>query len=236
MSYCPPAEVISAALIHAAEQAPREACGVVASGRYWPLANLASEPDRFVMDMKGFVRVAREQPIEAVVHSHVNDTAKPSDLDRANCEKIRLPSVIVSWPAGGHVVIMPSGYRAPLIGRQWGFGSHDCFSLVRDALAEISGISIPDCERGWRFWERGEDLISEGFAGAGFRLLGAGSAPKTCDVFAMQIRAHVPNHLALFLEPDLILHHAEGQLSRRDTYTPGWQALTAKHFRHEALA
>lgn len=234
MTYQPPKDAVAAAYAYAGQCAPLEACGVIADGMFRPIANLATELDRFVMDVRGFIAISRQHKVEAVVHSHVNFPAIPSHLDLATCEKVRLPYVTLGWPAGDVNVIEPSGWKAPLEGRTWGFGTLDCFAVVRDGLAEHAGIHIPDFDRSWEFWTRGEDIITAGFAKAGFTLLADGMTPRHCDVFAMRVRSRIPNHLALFLEPDQMLHHVEGQLSRRELYSPAAQQLTAMHFRHGA--
>ena len=40
----------------------------------------------------------------------------------------------------------PSGYKAPLVGREYVFGIHDCWSLMRDYFETIN-IKLRDWER-----------------------------------------------------------------------------------------
>jgi proteasome lid subunit RPN8/RPN11 len=233
----PGAAEIAAALRHAGECAPAECCGVIAGGIYVPLVNLATQYDSFVMDMRGYMDIARRETIAAIVHSHVNCPPDPSEADRAMCEKLGIPWLIVSWPSGRYAVLSPSGWRAPLIGRQWVWKCQDCLSLVRDALWANAGLSIPDFERDWNWWKDGGDLIAWHFREAGFIELPAGTPPQHCDVFGMQMPGSpVVNHLALFLAPDLILHQLMGQLSRRQLYDGFFQKATRLHLRHEAMA
>ena len=236
MTWRPDPGHIDAALHHAAATQPLECCGVIAGGRYWPLENHATDHDSFNMDMRGYVAIARRETIQAIVHSHINQSPHPSEADRAMCEKLGLPWLIVSWPSGDHAVVSPSGWRAPLIGRQWVWNSQDCLSLVRDALWAKAGLSIPDFDRDWNWWKDGDDLIQWHFRDAGFLVMPVGTPPKHCDVFGMQIGAPVVNHLALFLEPDRILHQLMGRLSQRQLYDGFFQKATRLHLRHEALA
>ena len=127
MSFHPTPEQIKAAIEHAEACQPLESCGVVAGGKFVPIANKATRYDTFVMDMQEYVKVSRKQKIEAIVHSHVYAMPTASDADRAMCEATGKPWLIVSWPLGTHAVIEPSGWRAPLIGRKWAWGTHDCF-------------------------------------------------------------------------------------------------------------
>lgn len=237
MSWRPDPEHVAAALEHATLHAPRETCGVIAGGKFCPIANRATEHDSFVMDMRAYVGIASAYRIEAIVHSHVGWTPHPSDADRAMCEKLGLPWLIVSVPSGAWTVVEPSGWTAPLVGRSWVWGCQDCLAVVRDGLRQIAGIEVPDFERGWEFWKGGADLIADQYAGTGFRALPAGTPPRHCDVFGIQMPGSpVVNHLALFLEPDLILHQLVGRPSRRELYDGRWQGLTRLHLRHGGAA
>lgn len=217
---------------HAREEAPREACGVVAGGRYHRLANLSREDDHFEMDMRGFCRIASKTPVEAICHSHVGHGPAPSDLDRQGCEASRLPWLILSWPSGDIAELQPCGWRDPFVGRPWAWGSSDCFSLVRDAFRHHAGISIPDVPRRWGFWHQ-HDLIGEQFAACGFREVE--DELQHLDVLAMTVGAERPNHLALYLAPGSILHQLIHQPSVRSPYTGTLKRLTVARFRHEAL-
>ena len=233
----PPVDALAAAFAHAGRCAPAEACGVIAAGGFVPIANRATDYDRFVMDWREYAAVAGAHKIEAIAHSHVEQPPLPSETDHAFCEKLGLPWLILAWPSRRFTVIEPQGATAPLIGRPWVWGTQDCFGLVRDAFRAYTGILIPDFCRDWAFWQNGEDLIGAHCAEAGFLALPPATPPRHCDVLAMQVNASpVANHLALFLAPDLILHHLIGRLSRRQPYDGFFQRKTVRHFRHERLA
>lgn len=229
-----PSEVHLAAIFDwAAKCAPQEACGVIANNRFLPISNKATDFDSFIFDAREYIAISRDHEIEAIVHSHVGWTPHPSDADRAMCEKLALPWLIVSVPSGAWAVVEPSGWQAPLVGRSWVWGCQDCLAVVRDGLKQLAGIEVPDFERGWEFWKGGADLIAEQYAGTGFRALPAGTPPRHCDVFGIQMPSSpVINHLALFLDPDLILHQLVGRPSRREFYDGRWQGLTRLHLRH----
>jgi proteasome lid subunit RPN8/RPN11 len=233
MSWRPTPDHVVDALAHARRAAPAECCGAIAGGFYRPLANLATEHDSFVMDMRGFIAATRQHRAEAIVHSHVDHLPTPSEADRAMCEKLGLPWLIVSHPSGTWTVIEPCGWKAPLVGRQWAWGTQDCFGIVRDGLKTFAGIAIPDFGHDWNFWKEGGDPVGAHFAEAGFRVLPPGTPPRHCDVLGMKMPGSpVVSHLALFLEPDIILHQMAGRLSRRDLFDGLFQKLTFRHFRH----
>jgi proteasome lid subunit RPN8/RPN11 len=232
----PSAAILDAALAHAAACAPLESCGViVADGSFVPVGNLATERGTFIMDRLAFCRIDVERKVAAIVHSHVAYPAVASDTDRAMCEKSGLPWVIVSWPDGHWCAIEPEGWKAPLVGREWVWGSQDCYGLMRDAMQSYTGILIPDYDRDWLFWRRGENIIADQFHEAGWQPLPIGSAPRQCDVFGMAFGGEVINHLAMYLEPGLILHQLYRRLSVRELYGDAWLDRTRLHLRHERL-
>lgn len=234
MSWVPTREQIDDALAHAELCQPLESCGLIADGRYYALTNTATEFDAFVMDSRGYAQIAKSMNVEAIVHSHVWLPPTPSDGDRAMCEKLGKPWLIVSWPTGKIDVLEPSGYIAPLEGREWAWGSNDCFGLIRDAFYTETGIWLKDYNRDWLWWKNGEDLIAAQFHEAGFRRMPQGSDPKHCDIFGMQLHSRVVNHLGIFFEPDIILHQLMGQNSTKEVYGGVYLKATVLHLRHQS--
>jgi proteasome lid subunit RPN8/RPN11 len=232
----PDAATITAALEHAAACQPMESCGViVADGAFLPVPNLANEHGHFIMDRRAFCHINISRKVTAIVHSHVAYPAVAGETDRVMCEKSGLPWIIVSWPDGHWCSIEPEGFEAPLVGREWAWGSNDCFGLMRDALKAFTGIVVPDYDRDWMFWRDGGNDIVEKFASTGYVAMPKGTKPRQCDVFAMAFRGDVVNHLAMFLEPDKILHQLYRQLSVRELYGGVWLERTRLHLRHERL-
>lgn len=219
---------------HAQKEFPRESCGlvVIASGLelYIPCRNLAERLSDFIMDPEDYARAEDMGDVVGVVHSHPNVSSKPSQADLVACEKSGLPWHIVSVPGGIWETITPAGYRAPYIGRQFAHGILDCYTLVRDWFAGERGITLPDFDRSEEWWNRGQSLYMENFRKAGFEIADDGLLPG--DVILMQIRSKVPNHAAVYLGNDVILHHLQGRLSCRDVYGGYWRKNTFLIIRH----
>ena len=220
---------------HALREMPRESCGllIIRKGRqqYVPCRNMAVGTDQFVIHPEDYAGAEDQGQIVGVVHSHPNLPATPSQADCVSCEATGLPWAIVSVPSGEWCELKPSGYVAPLVGRQWSHGVLDCYSLVRDYFRQVRGVELPDFTRHDEWWKRGENLYLENFAAAGFRAIDAASAVEG-DCFLMQVASSVPNHAGVYLGEGLILHHVQGRLSSRDVYGGYWQKITTQVLRH----
>lgn len=237
MRWAPSQAILDAALAHAERDQPRECCGLVIDGAYRPMRNVSPEPTgAFLIDSRDMLDVLQAGGVEAVVHSHVFLPPLASEADRTACEASGLPWLIVSWPNLTHAVIEPSGFRAPLIGRMWAWRVHDCYALVRDGLSDYAGIVLPDIDRQWEFWNQPDrDFVREMFPPLGFVELPPEAPLQQCDFLVMKIHAKHPNHLAMFLAPDRILHQMSRRYSVVEMYGGVYQQLTALRLRHRYL-
>lgn len=228
-------ETIEAIRAHAAEAYPRESCGLVlivkGRERYFPCTNAAQGTEHFVLPAEEYAAAEEMGEIIAVVHSHPDAPARPSQADLVSCEASGLPWHIVrvdlidGTPTVGEMATFePSGYKAPLVGRQFSHGVLDCYQLVVDWYAQERGITLPQFCRPDDWWNDGtSDLYNDGFPKAGFVRLPDGAPLEVGDVILMQIRAKngVPNHAGIYLGNDMLLHHMHGRLSSRDIFS-GW--------------
>lgn len=224
---------------HAIAEYPREACGliVIVKGRerYWPCRNLSDRPgEHFRMSHDDYAAAEDAGEVTAVVHSHPDLAATPSDGDRVECEASELPWLIVAVH-GSQVVaraqIEPCGYQAPLVGRAWHHGTLDCWALCRDWYARELAIDLPSPPRADDWWNDGHsDLYAEpSLEAVGFRTIGRQgdlhlSSLQRGDLILMQVRSRnlVPNHAGIYLGDGLMLHHLHGRLSSRDVFGGYW--------------
>lgn len=222
---------------HALREAPREACGVVViingRQRYRPCRNMATEAGaEFVMDP--FDRMAAEDAGEvvAVVHSHPGATSEPSEPDLAGCAADCVPWHIVGLPALDWREITPPGWQAPLVGREFEYGLTDCYTLIRDWYRQELGILLPDFPRREGDFLAGRSLYENGFPLAGFAE--CRTAPQRGDILLMRLGAPVPDHGAVYLGDDTILHHLQDRLSSRDSWDGFLRSRTVKVLRYVA--
>ncbi len=222
---------------HAASENPKESCGLVVvfkgKARYIPCRNTASNPlEQFSIHPDDYLEAEKHGEIVRVVHSHPYLPATPSEADRVGCETFGIPWLIVYHPTGNAVTIVPSGYKAPLIGRTFFHGILDCYSLIEDYYRETLGIALPKFPREPEWWLKGGNLYSEGFQKAGFAEV---DDLVEHDVLLMQIGSPVINHAAVYIGDGKIIQHCAGRLSSRDVYGGAWRRSTIKIVRHRDL-
>lgn len=239
----------------AIESYPHEACGFVISqpGNKMKVVrceNIAEDPRHyFVMNPEDMIKAeALGEPV-AVWHTHVEMKNTASEADMAGCEATELPWFIlairkadeaieeVSWHFSDLNVITPSGFEMPYLERPYVYGVFDCWNLCRDYLRREYGIKtdlLPQC-RIPQWWTTGVDLLGQHYEGQGFVRLPEGAEPKVGDLFFMQFSAKVPNHCAIYIGDDMILHHQQDRLSCRAIYGGSLSKHTTHHLRHKDL-
>lgn len=233
------------AIAHAIRDFPREAVGVVVVERGKPVyiacENTATKPgDEFRMGKTDWARAEARGEIIALIHSHPNAGAAPSDADRAQCEASGVPWWIIAVHDDAGTVSAvdvsrtePCGYEVPLVGRQFHHGVLDCFTLIKDYYDRELGIQIPDFQREDNWWNMGQNLYMDNFEKAGFEI--AAGNPQLHDVILMQIRSPVPNHAGIYLGNTMVLHHMWGRLSSRDVFGGYLREATRLILRHRSL-
>jgi len=213
------------ALAHAQRDDPREACGLVlvVKGRqvYRACRNVSDEPgEMFTIDPDDYRQAEDDGEVLAVVHSHPITPPGPHPDDRAACEASGLPWLIANPKTLAWAEIEPCGYKAPLIGRGWVWGAQDCWTLVRDWYTE-QGTVLPDWPRPARASEFEEAPMLEGlWEEAGFEQIDPADI-REGDAVLMAISNARLNHVGVYVDDQLLLHHLRGRLSSRDLYG-GW--------------
>ncbi|MGU4696866.1 C40 family peptidase [Burkholderia cepacia] len=231
---------------HAVRAYPHECCGLViverGRERYVECSNAATGSDHFVLPADEYAAAEDRGAVVAVVHSHPDSPAEPSEADRVACEASGVAWHVVEVRRGDDGVVRPGaietiepvGFQVPLVGRSFAHGVLDCYTLVRDWYRVEHEIVLPDFPRRDAWWEAGEDLYMQHYHAAGFvALQGMEPVPERGDVILMQVRAPVPNHAGIYLGDGTMLHHLYDKLSSRDVYGGYWREVTRLILRFE---
>lgn len=220
-------QTAAAILAHAAAARPQEACGlIVQAGRkqaYRPCTNAAGQPEvSFEIGADDWLAAEAEGGVLAVVHSHPQGEPFLSGADRQMQTVHGLPWVLC---VSGRLKVF---YPVPhLRGRVFEYGRADCYSLITDAY-HLAGIQLPEVRRGDIDADAEAGLFERLAPGAGFVKVW-GMHPG--DVLITSHGGHA-GHAALYLGRGEMLHHAYGQLSRREPYGSFWQRHTHSIWRH----
>ncbi len=223
---------------HAAEESPKECCGLVAviKGRrkYFPCKNLAVTPEEhFALDPLDYAAVEDQGEIVAVVHSHPVTNHAPSQADRVACEQSGLPWHIINPNTGNWGYCEPEGFELPYVGREFVHGTVDCYSLCRDWYKREWGLELKNYPRRDQWWENGQNLYLDNFEKEGFHRIPASELQRG-DALLMQLSSPVPNHAAIYIGDQQVLHHIQGRLSSRDVFGGYYLKNVACVLRHES--
>lgn len=226
---------------HAREESPKEACGLIVDGKYVRCKNTHGKPEQaFRIDPEDWAAAEDKGTIEAVVHSHPNGSANPSEGDKASCESLGIPWYIVSLPDCVWRHYKPTGLPLPLLGRPFIHGVVDCYTLIRDTLYLMYGVQVMDFER-WDDWwkdEAGSNLYRDNYEKAGFIDPGRGKDdlhPGDMIVMSMGSSPDRPNHAGIYLGNGRFIHHPVGRNSRRDKFAGYWYDIARDIRRHKDL-
>jgi proteasome lid subunit RPN8/RPN11 len=225
---------------HTEDSYPKEACGfIIGVGkkeRYFPANNIAEfAEEHFIIDPVSYADAEDIGAIIGVCHSHPNEGCEPSEADKVACETSNKPWHILSWPGDRLHSWEPSGYEAPIVGRQFSYGVLDCCTLLRDYYKKELNIDFKchSGQDGW--WDKGENRYLDNYKEQGFVQIKDEDDIQKYDIFLIKLVSPVPNHAAVFIGDDKILHHVHGRLSNRELYGGYWRKHTTHHLRHQSL-
>lgn len=225
------------ALAHAKEQDPKESCGLLidkkGKEKYFPCKNLSNWSNQcFIIDPVDYAKAEDSGKILAVIHSHPTTQPVASQADMISCEDSKLPWHIVNPKTEQWGYYEPSGYKPPLIGRHWVWGITDCWSLVRDWYKETKDIVLKDWERPITPEEFIADPMFERCAWrTGFRQLRPEEKLENGDLLFMSILATGLNHVAIFIDGD-VLHHLADRISCKEPYNEWLLKCTGMRLRY----
>lgn len=190
-------------------------------GAYIPCRNIALRDDEFLISPEDWADAEDRGTIEAVVHSHPGqDPPVMGADDLAAQARMKIPWVLLG------ARVSPVG----LVGREFAWGTADCYTLVRDWYRITYGVVLPDWPHEPLFWERGESPFLDHYAEAGFWPVQIQDIVPG-DVVLMKVASDVPNHCAVYLGGGHILHHLMHRRSCVEPLSPWLRRLVGVYRR-----
>ena len=223
------------ALNHAKEQSTKEVCGLISivkgKTRYFPCKNIADDPtDGFCLSPDDWMKAEDAGELVGVFHSHPDCSPEPSKTDLDSCDYLDLPFYIVNPNTKEWHYMEPTGYKQPLIGRVWEWGKSDCWTLVIDYFAE-KGLTV----KNWPRPNKSKDILTNGIferliPKSGFKIVE--DEMKVGDLLLMKFTGPDPDHVAVYIGEQMVIHHLGGRLSSRDLYNEFLINATVKRYRY----
>lgn len=221
---------------HAQQSRPEEACGFVVDGQVWPCKNIHPSPTtNFAIDAAEYARAEEAGHIDAIYHSHVDGMEGFSVHDVQACKASNVPWIVYHAPSANFFIGDPTG-AAPYLGRQWIYGIHDCYALMRDFYRREFGIVLDDFERGNDGeWENSDwTMFIDNYSQQGFVVID--KPARKGDVVVMRMGASSPNHVGVIADNGWEFYqHLTGRLSQKNVYGGYWAKVTAMVWRHRDL-
>lgn len=215
---------------------PSECCGFVVNGDLVPCKNVHDSPlTNFAISAEDYARAEGLGVIEAVYHSHVSELNQFSRHDIQACKQLNIPWIIYHLHSGDFHYGDPTG-KAPYEGREWIYGLHDCYSLVRDFYLREFQIELDDFYRGEdeEWLNSGWSMFTDNYESQGFKEVGR--PDRRGDVLLMQLQSDVPNHTGVMIGGgNRFYQHLSNRLSLSSVYGGYWAKVTVKVLRHKDL-
>lgn len=213
-------------LNHAKQCGEAECCGFVIDNKtYLPCNNISPTPTKtFEISPDDWINAEQKGEITAVVHSHPDGLSILSQADQFYQQQTGL-----DWWLVCDNKIHKFRYIKPLLGREFKHGKTDCLTLVRDAYM-LAGIDLPDYERQDDWWHNGQNLYLDLLPKNNFEQV---EDVQEGDIILVCLGSTTPNHAAIYIGNQFILHHCSNRLSKRDLYDGFWLKYTHSIWRHK---
>ncbi len=234
-------EYLTNFILHANKTPYKECCGIVVENsnnllEYVECINLSDDPNSFIIDPKDYLKATLLGTIKFICHSHLGESANPTEADKYSCNKGKVPWIIFAIKSSTLLTFNPEDFFVPLIGREYSFGTMDCWSLVSDVYnLELNipiGRPIVTSEE---WFEYNNNLFEEHALENGFIKVGFNDTKKYDVVLFKANNSKVPNHSGVLVEDPYFLHHLKGRLSSKDRFNGYWLKCLHAIYRHKEL-
>lgn len=165
--------------------------------------------------------------------------ADSCDLTDEEIEQLDFPVLKIAMPKGLFRMYYPLAMKTdmPWEHRPWYEGYSDCYRLALEYYHKVLGIKVraiitPEKYTSQALTYARTNLFLQNFASCGFEQV---MFPEAGDVMLMKAGVGFndgPDHIAIYLGDDKMLHHNRECLSVIQPYTPKWRLKTVMVLRH----
>lgn len=214
--------------IHAIQQAaiaayPNEMCGIIVNDEFIQLDNV--HPDKAEHFRINPVQLQQYPDYSAIVHSHPYDSSVRLTADIPDKRWLSFKDQ-QGWINSGKVwiVVATDGEHCsdltiadendiqPFEGREFIWGTQDCFTLARDYYKSI-GIIICNHPREWLWWQKDQNMFVDGFKQEGFYQVALEDI-RVNDALLFRVNSNIINHCGVIVGTDKLLHSVYNSVSR----------------------
>ena len=231
---------------HALKESPKECCGLLVNIKgkliYKECKNLAHiKTDQFILNPHDYADIEDKygnEAIEGIVHSHPHTSPIASPADLVCAARTNKHWYIVNPQTNEWYDFFPKEYKQSLIGRPWTWDHTNCWQLIREyfnAELDIQLIDFPKPNTPEEFSKN--PLFEKYFEEAGFKEISQDDSLQKYDCVLMNLSGEVLNHVGVICDDfgNELLHHMQGRLSCKETYTSWFRKITGRIVRYDNL-
>jgi cell wall-associated NlpC family hydrolase len=170
-----------------------------------------------------------------VLYKSDEDIFSISEEERKEMNDLKVPFVTLGSSKDISEVFIPDRFfeNSKLVNRPFLHGMFDCYTLIRDYYRRNFNIILPtNLQRNWEWWTEGSNLYVDNAKKYGFEEV---QDIKIHDVLIMNINSQVPNHGAIYLGDNKILHHIGGRFSTEETLKSSYKHNLAVIYRNKNI-
>lgn len=224
---------------HARSFMHEEVCGFVyqteTEASIYPCTNVTTDPldQAFEIAPDDYIKARDLGRVCGIYHSHVAGAAfSEADLDLAR--EMCLPMYLYVGDTGEWLDYVPPTYHVPAVGQPFAWGFGDCYETARIHYRQNRDIYLSDFDRDESFERAQESLILPHVEAEGFVRVPKHEPILKDDALLFRMpRSPYPNHLAVVVGPNMMLHHRLRQLSMTEPIDGVWLRRLAGVLRYE---
>jgi cell wall-associated NlpC family hydrolase len=177
-----------------------------------------------------------EDCVAMIVSKNDNELTFLSDEERKEMNLKNIVFATLGSTKDHSEVFFPERYfeNRPLVGRPFLHGLFDCYTLIRDYFIRTFNIVMPNnLQRDWEWWNQGSNLYVENANTYNFYQV---SDIEKHDVLIMSMAGSpVPNHGAIYLGDNKVLHHIAGRFSTIEELTALYKSKISVVYRNNKI-